>query len=133
MVIRSKYALSDTGHIEALKCVSSKNEDFYRELEKIGMLKIKKKHEKPHLLGEIVSKMKKIFTTFLLYWHSTHTPTMLTASTTEIHLRTSKFEVFLFVRSSPFVNFGNVRGCLLRLRTTLRCRMASTPTYIRTE
>ena len=49
-----------------LKCVSSKNEDFHCELEKnLDFSKIKKNATiKPHLLGEIVSKMKKIYTTF---------------------------------------------------------------------
>ena len=58
MVIRSKYALSDTGHIEAagrlagrpLKCVSSKNEDFHCELQKnCDFLKIKKNATKSHI------------------------------------------------------------------------------------
>ena len=54
-MIQSKYALSDTGHIEAagrpLKCVSSKNEDFNCELEKNrDLLKIKKGATKSHIL-----------------------------------------------------------------------------------
>ena len=58
IVIRSKYALSDTGHIEAAgrsagyptKCVSSKNEYFYCEFEKkCDFLKIKKNATKSHI------------------------------------------------------------------------------------
>ena len=58
-MIRSKYTLSDTGHIEAAgqpagrpagrptKCVSSKNEDFNCELEKKrDFLKIEKMPQK---------------------------------------------------------------------------------------
>ena len=57
-MIRSKYAPSDTGHIEAAgqpagrptKCVSSKNEDFNCEFEKKGdFLKIEKNATKSHI------------------------------------------------------------------------------------
>ena len=57
-MIGSKYALSETGHIEAAdrpagrptKCVSSKNEDFYREFEKKrDFLKIEKNATKSHI------------------------------------------------------------------------------------
>ena len=82
IVIRSKYALSDTGHIEAAgrptKCVSSENEDLHCELEKNrDFLKIRKNATKSHNCKvKSFQKWKKSIRHFLIYWHSAHTPTM---------------------------------------------------------
>ena len=65
-MIRSKYALSDTGQIEApsrpLKCVSSKNEDLDWDVEKNrDILKIKKNTTKSHIYKvKSFQKWKKI-------------------------------------------------------------------------
>ena len=145
-MIRSKYALSDTGHIEAAGRPAGRPSAKVRILEKwrftpwlrkkLGFFENWKKcHKKPDLLGEIVSKMKKIYTTFFALLALRSNTNYVSCFDDGNPFANTKIWRIFFVRSSPLVNFGNVHRWLLRLRATLRSRSGPNPhlVYERSE